>query len=75
MLHQKLLQQHQSQSGGPPKMRPQRVIRPRPKTIHVESGSVDLSDNSSLTSRSKRGSNSNLTGKLTVFFYYSLKVF
>lgn len=45
------------------KMRPQKVIRPRPKTIHVETGSVDLSEASSLSSRNKKGSNSNLTGK------------
>lgn len=48
-----------------PKLRPQKVIRPRPKTIHVESGSVDLSEASSLSSRGKRGSNTNLTGKST----------
>lgn len=44
------------------KMRPNRVVRPRPKTIHVETGSVDLSEASSLSSRNKKGSNSNLTG-------------
>lgn len=43
--------------------RPQKTTRPRPKTIHVESGSVDLSEASSLaSSRGKKGSNSNLTG-------------
>lgn len=70
MLQQKLLQQqhsHQGGSGGP-KMRQQRMVRPRPKTIHVESGSVDLSDASSMTSRGKRGSNSNLTGEYHVLF-------
>lgn len=49
-------------SGGP-KLRAQKVVRPRPKTIHVETGSVDLSEASSLSSRNKKGSNSNLTGK------------
>lgn len=53
-----------SQSSGganATKMRTQKVVRPRPKTIHVETGSVDLSEASSLSSR-KKGSNSNLTG-------------
>lgn len=49
--------------GAATKMRPQKVIRPRPKTIHVETGSVDLSEASSLSSRNKKGSNSNLTGQ------------
>lgn len=43
------------------KMRTTKQVRPRPKTIHVETGSVDLSEASSLSSR-KKGSNSNLTG-------------
>uniref|UniRef100_A0A336MXI7 CSON005804 protein n=1 Tax=Culicoides sonorensis TaxID=179676 RepID=A0A336MXI7_CULSO len=55
MLQQKLQQTM-------PKLRPQKVVRPRPKTIHVESGSVDLSEASSMSSRGKRGSNTNLTG-------------
>lgn len=63
---QSLKQQHamlsQTSSGAAAKMRPQKVIRPRPKTIHVETGSVDLSEASSLSSRNKKGSNSNLTG-------------
>lgn len=61
------------------KMRSNRVVRPRPKTIHVESGSVDLSEaSSSLSSRNKKGSNSNLTGKsvafygITTFFFISI---
>lgn len=67
-----LKQQHSllasgSSSGGGavggPKLRAQKVVRPRPKTIHVETGSVDLSEASSLSSRNKKGSNSNLTGK------------
>ncbi|XP_062561632.1 patronin isoform X28 [Armigeres subalbatus] len=53
---------HQSSSTPAPKMRPQKLSRPRPKTIHVETGSVDLSEASSLSSRGKKGSNSNLTG-------------
>lgn len=75
MLKQQQQQQLQSQQVAAPKMRSQRVVRPRPKTIHVESGSVDLSDVSSLTSRSKKGSNSNLTGmliKLSSLFFYDL---
>lgn len=50
-------------AAGGPKLRAQKVVRPRPKTIHVETGSVDLSEASSLSSRNKKGSNSNLTGK------------
>ncbi|XP_055529667.1 patronin isoform X5 [Wyeomyia smithii] len=67
-------QQHQAQLHQSPaapmhqtstpvaKMRPQKLSRPRPKTIHVETGSVDLSETSSLSSRGKKGSNTNLTG-------------
>ncbi|XP_073811081.1 calmodulin-regulated spectrin-associated protein patronin isoform X21 [Musca autumnalis] len=37
--------------------------RPRPKTIHVDDGSaVDISEASSLSSRGKKGSSSNITG-------------
>lgn len=54
---------HQTSSTPAAKMRPQKLSRPRPKTIHVETGSVDLSETSSLSSRGKKGSNSNLTGK------------
>lgn len=61
--HALLSQTNSGTSGGAAaKMRPQKVIRPRPKTIHVETGSVDLSEASSLSSRNKKGSNSNLTG-------------
>ncbi|XP_065368109.1 patronin isoform X12 [Calliphora vicina] len=35
--------------------------RPRPKTIHVDDGSVDLSEASSISSRGKKGSSTNLT--------------
>lgn len=51
------------------RLRTQKVVRPRPKTIHVETGSVDLSEASSLSSRNKKGSNSNLTGKKLCFSY------
>lgn len=60
-----MLSSHSSGAAGGPKMRAQKVVRPRPKTIHVESGSVDLSEVSSLASRNKKGSNSNLTGEQT----------
>lgn len=48
------------------KMRTNRVVRPRPKTIHVETSSVDISESSSFAGRNnnKKGSNSNLTGSL-----------
>lgn len=49
------------------RLRTQKSTRPRPKTIHVEHGSVDLSDASSLASRGKKGSSSNLTGE--IFFF------
>ncbi|XP_046811046.1 patronin isoform X14 [Lucilia cuprina] len=35
--------------------------RPRPKTIHVDDGSVDISDASTISSRGKKGSSTNLT--------------
>ncbi|XP_053670027.1 patronin [Anopheles nili] len=66
LKHQQYQQQlHQTAHSTPTpvaKMRTQKLTRPRPKTIHVESGSVDLSEASSLSSRGKKGSNSNLTG-------------
>ncbi|XP_058982264.1 patronin isoform X5 [Musca domestica] len=41
----------------------QKSTRPRPKTIHVDDGSaVDISEASSLSSRGKKGSSSNITG-------------
>lgn len=64
-----LKQQHSmlsAQNAGTPKMRTQKMVRPRPKTIHVESGSVDLSETSSLSSRNKKGSSSNLTGTFEI---------
>ncbi|KRG05191.1 uncharacterized protein Dmoj_GI21023, isoform AQ [Drosophila mojavensis] len=59
-LHVKL--QPQSSSSSTPRLRQQRVTRPRPKTIHVDDASVDISEASSLSSRGKKGSSSNLTG-------------
>ncbi|XP_032585994.1 patronin isoform X43 [Drosophila mojavensis] len=58
-LHVKL--QPQSSSSSTPRLRQQRVTRPRPKTIHVDDASVDISEASSLSSRGKKGSSSNLT--------------
>lgn len=62
------MMKHQSapHSAAPAKMRSNRVVRPRPKTIHVETGSVELSEASSLSSRNKKGSNSNLTGSYII---------
>uniref|UniRef100_A0A182MNE4 CKK domain-containing protein n=1 Tax=Anopheles culicifacies TaxID=139723 RepID=A0A182MNE4_9DIPT len=63
MYQQQLHQTAHSTTTMPAaKLRTQKLTRPRPKTIHVESGSVDLSEASSLSSRGKKGSNSNLTG-------------
>ncbi|TDG50611.1 hypothetical protein AWZ03_002915 [Drosophila navojoa] len=58
-LHVKLQPQSSSTT---PRLRQQRVTRPRPKTIHVDDASVDISEASSLSSRGKKGSSSNLTG-------------
>nr|XP_029721095.1 patronin-like isoform X32 [Aedes albopictus] len=60
--HDGMHHQTSSTPSAAAKMRPQKLTRPRPKTIHVETGSVDLSETSSLSSRGKKGSNSNLTG-------------
>jgi calmodulin-regulated spectrin-associated protein len=49
-------------NAGPAKLRQQKVTRPRPKSIHVETGSMDISEASSLASRGKKGSSTNLTG-------------
>lgn len=58
-----LMKQYTQTNMGTAKLRqPKPNARPRPKTIHVESGSVDLSEASSLASRGKKGSSSNLTG-------------
>ncbi|XP_050505727.1 patronin isoform X1 [Diabrotica virgifera virgifera] len=42
-----------------PKMRPKASTRPRPKTIHIDSGSVQMAEG--MSSRGKKGSSSNLT--------------
>ncbi|KAK5646802.1 hypothetical protein RI129_005266 [Pyrocoelia pectoralis] len=45
-----------------PKMRPKgSVSRPRPKTIHIDSGSVEMAEGMLQPSRGKKGSSSNLT--------------
>ncbi|XP_023036936.1 patronin isoform X21 [Drosophila willistoni] len=59
-MHVKL--QPQTASSSTPRLRQQRNTRPRPKTIHVDDASVDISEASSISSRSKKGSGSNLTG-------------
>ncbi|XP_034230679.1 patronin isoform X3 [Thrips palmi] len=43
-----------------PKMRNKTVTRPRPKTIHVDSGNVNLAEGLLSPSRGKKGSTSNL---------------
>ncbi|KAK9870583.1 hypothetical protein WA026_008146 [Henosepilachna vigintioctopunctata] len=44
-----------------PKMRPKAPARPRPKTIHIDSGSVEMAGGMLQPSRGKKGSTSNLT--------------
>lgn len=63
-------QQQQAQHQQPTlKMRTTaKSTRQRPKTIHVETSSMDLSEASSLGSRSKKGSSSNLTGLCGKFY-------
>ena len=63
-----MLKQAQQQLTPATKLRSNRVVRPRPKTIHVETGSVDFSEASSLSSRNKKGSNSNLAGLFKIVF-------
>ncbi|XP_070135291.1 patronin isoform X38 [Drosophila bipectinata] len=58
-MHVKL--QPQSSTSTTPRLRQQRTTRPRPKTIHVDDASVDISEASSISSRGKKGSSSNLT--------------
>nr|XP_008193061.1 PREDICTED: patronin isoform X11 [Tribolium castaneum] len=48
-----------------PKMRPKAASRPRPKTIHIDSGSVEMAEGMMQPSRGKKGSTSNLTGSST----------
>lgn len=45
--------------------------RPRPKTIHVDDGSVDISEGSSISSRGKKGSSTNLTGMFCFILFYT----
>lgn len=42
-------------------MRAKGNVRPRPKTIHIDSGSVQIAEG--MSSRGKKGSTSNLTGR------------
>ncbi|XP_071052762.1 patronin isoform X4 [Onthophagus taurus] len=44
-----------------PKVRAKGAVRPRPKTIHIDSGSVEMAEGMLQPSRAKRGSNTNLT--------------
>ncbi|XP_045470908.1 patronin isoform X16 [Harmonia axyridis] len=44
-----------------PKIRPKASVRPRPKTIHIDSGSVEMAEGMLQPSRGKKGSTSNLT--------------
>lgn len=63
-------QQHQQAMSTPqPKMRAVKSQRPRPKTIHVETNS----SSHDLSASGKKGSSSNLTGKLTFAFVESSK--
>lgn len=46
-----------------PKMRSKTTLtRPRPKTIHVDSGSVEMAEGMLQPSSGKKGSSTNLTG-------------
>ncbi|XP_065163737.1 patronin isoform X3 [Atheta coriaria] len=47
-------------SGGP-KLRGKTTGRPRPKTIHIDSGSVEMAEGMLQPARGKKGSSSNLT--------------
>ncbi|XP_044267983.1 patronin isoform X6 [Tribolium madens] len=49
-----------------PKMRPKAASRPRPKTIHIDSGSVEMAEGMMQPSRGKKGSTSNLTANSTM---------
>lgn len=55
-----------SSSGGGPKLRAKaQPARPRPKTIHIDSG-ADAHDGMLTPSRGKKGSSSNLSGIFVV---------
>ncbi|XP_011204208.2 patronin isoform X16 [Bactrocera dorsalis] len=60
-LDRELTMKQSAQNSTTPRLRQTRPTRPRPKTIHVDDGSVDLSEASSISSRSKKGSSTNLT--------------
>ncbi|XP_050324208.1 patronin isoform X12 [Bactrocera neohumeralis] len=60
-LDRELTMKQSTQNSTTPRLRQTRPTRPRPKTIHVDDGSVDLSEASSISSRSKKGSSTNLT--------------
>lgn len=58
-----------SSGGGGPKLRGRaQPTRPRPKTIHIDSG-ADAHDGMLTPSRGKKGSSSNLSGILIVMKY------
>lgn len=56
-------QQQQQQSTPQPKMRAVKSLRPRPKTIHVETNSAH-----DISGSGKKGSSSNLTGNFVASF-------
>lgn len=59
---------------GPTKMRSKGSTgRPRPKTIHVDSGSVEMAEGMLQPSQGKKGSTSNLSG--TFINYSFLRLF
>lgn len=43
--------------------------RPRPKTIHVDSGSVEMAEGMLQPSQGKKGSTSNLSGMAHMFMF------
>lgn len=58
-----MLKHTQQQINSATVRRPQKVTRPRPRTIHVESRPVEVTDSSIVASnRSKKDANSNLIG-------------
>lgn len=76
LMKQQQQQQLLAQQNAPKMRNTPKTQRQRPKTIHVETNSVDLSEASSLGGRSigsKKGSSTNLTGKS--FFPLNLNLF
>lgn len=57
-----------SASQGPKLRSKTQPSRPRPKTIHIDSGGADAHDGMLTASRGKKGSSSNLSGRLSVSF-------